>query len=173
MKGTEYNFNVLPIEWIEPVLSKCESPIEKILYVFMSLNEPEDMGIHIQKELCIMGRIRRPDFIITLEPPMRGLPRPLFVVETDGSFHNNEANVMADKMRDRDLLSSGLPVIRFTGKEVFNEPESCAYEIHEMFRTYKQNLMASIFDASGHKLDNPFSEDYLAWVEEWKKREQS
>lgn len=53
------------------------------------------------------------------------------VVECDGhEFHGKTRDqAKRDKSRDRDLLSDGYPVIRFTGSEIFQTPLKCAVEV--------------------------------------------
>lgn len=54
------------------------------------------------------------------------------VVECDGhDFHERtKAQAARDKSRDRKLQSLGLPVLRFTGSEIWADANGCAEEVH-------------------------------------------
>ena len=75
---------------------------------------------------------------------MFGKPRPTntpevvvkkLVVECDGhAFHEKTAlQAKRDKSRDRDLLSGGQPVMRFTGSEIYRTPLTCAMQVVQGF----------------------------------------
>jgi very-short-patch-repair endonuclease len=55
-------------------------------------------------------------------------------VECDGhSFHERTPEqALRDKSKDRDLLSAGIPIIRFTGREIYSDPGACANEALSM-----------------------------------------
>lgn len=62
------------------------------------------------------------------------------VVECDGhKFHEKTPEqAKKDKSRDRDLLSRGYPVIRFTGSEIYRDPLKCAEQVvHDLFEINK------------------------------------
>lgn len=54
-------------------------------------------------------------------------------IECDGhDFHERtKEQASRDKKRDRDLLSAGYPVVRFTGSEIFKDSHSCAEQLRE------------------------------------------
>lgn len=64
-----------------------------------------------------------------------GLLGPI-VIECDGKdFHDNRVeDLQRDRVRDRVLQTSGLPVLRFTGSEIFRNPIACIEQIEEWFR---------------------------------------
>jgi very-short-patch-repair endonuclease len=70
----------------------------------------------------------RPDFLIIGESA-----GTLFrvVVEADGhDFHERtKAQAAHDKKRDRWFQTKGYSVLRFTGSEVFADPEDCASQV--------------------------------------------
>lgn len=141
------------------LLLECESPIEQMLYLHLLIDQPEDMGISTQVNVYPMGEIRRLDFLISLTSSRGNLSRPLFVVETDGSMHNDEEKVMDDKVRDRLVLQDlGLMVIRFTGKEVYRDAESCSWEVKELYYSFKDNLTQSLFNID--PMNNPLTDKY-------------
>lgn len=55
------------------------------------------------------------------------------IVECDGhEFHEKTKEQAArDKKRDRTLTNSGFTVFRFTGSEIFRDPQKCADEVAE------------------------------------------
>lgn len=62
------------------------------------------------------------------------------VVECDGhEFHEKTSEqAKRDKSRDRDLLSRGYPVMRFTGSEIYQCPLKCAEQVvHDFFEINK------------------------------------
>jgi very-short-patch-repair endonuclease len=66
-------------------------------------------------------------------------------IECDGhAFHERTKEQAArDKKRDRELLTSGWPVMRFTGSEIFADPVGCARQVQEhlsevLFRISKE-----------------------------------
>lgn len=64
------------------------------------------------------------------------------VVEVDGhDFHEKtKQQASRDRDRDRKLLLSGCPVIRFTGSDVFNDPRYCAEQIDDQLNEYASIL---------------------------------
>lgn len=70
------------------------------------------------------------DFIFTLfcESQSRTI-----VVECDGHERHEKTKeqVARDKQRDRFLVKEGISVLRFSGSEVYNDPESCVGEISD------------------------------------------
>lgn len=62
------------------------------------------------------------------------------VVECDGhEFHEKTSEqAKKDKSRDRDVLSRGYPVMRFTGSEIYRAPLKCAEQVvHDFFEINK------------------------------------
>lgn len=73
------------------------------------------------------------------------------VVEVDGhDFHDrSKAQASYERKRQRDLTLEGYRVIRFTGSDVFNNPEECAEDID----FHVDDLASEILDAyvqTGH-----------------------
>ena len=81
---------------------------------------------------------------------MRGTEKPKYVpehvsvklaVECDGhDFHEKTPEqAKRDKSRDRDLLNSGYPVMRFSGGEIHSDPRKCSEQVvHDFFEINKQ-----------------------------------
>jgi hypothetical protein len=65
------------------------------------------------------------------------------VVEVDGhEFHEKTKDQASrDRDRDRKLMLAGCPVIRFTGSDVFNDPEGCAEQIDDQLNEYASILV--------------------------------
>jgi very-short-patch-repair endonuclease len=123
-------------------LLKCESPIEKILLQAIqvyhlisngswaySMQPPKGIDAWFVEPQKQIGSYRV-DFLIT--HPSYKIP---IVVECDGhDFHERtREQAERDRSRDRSLTASGYRVIRFTGREIWRDPWSCAAEIDEQF----------------------------------------
>lgn len=136
------------IEGFGPIRDKCESPIEEILmaalYVassvievplhFMMGDTPSppafDTTAFIYQQVSV-GRYRVDILIVDQTLPFdRGPPR-MMVIECDGhDFHERTKDqARRDKQRDRFLQSKGFKVLRFTGSEIWADPDKCADEI--------------------------------------------
>lgn len=60
------------------------------------------------------------------------------VVECDGSaYHNTPEAIQRDKRRDRYCVTQGLAVMRFTGKEIQDDPRRCAAEVGVWIRAQR------------------------------------
>lgn len=71
---------------------------------------------------------------------------PFFGVECDGrDTHTSFEAISNDKKRDRRLSTLGLPIIRFTGTEIFQEGPKCAQEIVTLFGQHlRQSFLQGI-----------------------------
>lgn len=59
-------------------------------------------------------------------------------VECDGAaYHATPEAVQRDKRRDRFFVSQGIPVMRFTGKEIQDDPRRCAAEVGVWIRAQR------------------------------------
>lgn len=73
----------------------------------------------VEREV-VFGNFRA-DFVITTERNVS------MVVECDGAdWHTKPDQVARDKARDRAIVACGLPVIRFTGSEIYRDAIGCA-----------------------------------------------
>lgn len=98
----------------------CESPMERRLYAALcGIAYATKSQISIVRPQVNFGRFRV-DFTIEC--------RRLVVVECDGHEHHERTKEQArrDKARDRFFASKGIPVVRFTGSEVWANPVRCA-----------------------------------------------
>jgi len=117
-------------------LEECESPIEQLL--FTSLYNRIDSAISFitrtvvivpQKVIQIEGKRYRADIGISVQD-LQGRSHH-FVIECDGhEFHEKtKEQVMRDRKRERDMMSEGYVVIRFTGSEIVKNPDHCTTQI--------------------------------------------
>jgi very-short-patch-repair endonuclease len=127
----------------------CESPIEELLLaslfagqhyhefevIFMGDLEPSDR--HIRGETAYVyqqARVGpyRTDFLIhDCTMPLEIAAPRFMVVECDGhDFHERtKEQARRDKQRDRYFQSRGYKVLRFTGSEIFADPQAVADEV--------------------------------------------
>lgn len=121
-------------------VSRCESPIEQLLAIRLMDLEPyfykelsvlsgfKFLSILPQKEVVVNDRKYRLDFLIECLVDNK---KHLFAIECDGhEFHEKTKKQAArDKARERNLMSKGYKIIRFTGSEIWNDPGKCASDI--------------------------------------------
>jgi len=64
------------------------------------------------------------------------------IVEVDGhEFHEKTKwQASRDRERDRNLLLEGYYVTRFTGSDVFNDPEGCSEKIDDILNKFAHNI---------------------------------
>lgn len=140
---------------------QCESPIERILlekiifcndgYKEVQWDEApgqfeapvDDWSTWFEMQASIPPY--RVDFLFTCR--CEGFVRKL-VVECDGhNFHEKtKEQAKRDKARDRDLVRKGIAVLRFTGSEIFRDPEKCREEIESVLC----DLAESVAAKAGH-----------------------
>lgn len=129
---------------------RCESEIEKLLLVEMAFSrlwgQPPNTVSDPTFPWSEWGQLDYPangvaiipqaeigayrvDFLLVVGT-FDGVLR-LVVVECDGhDFHERtKAQAQHDKKRDRDLQKLGLPVLRFTGSEVWRDAKKCVADI--------------------------------------------
>jgi len=123
-------------------LVDCESPIEQIMALRLSqyensyhavndrlCNGIDLIEVHRQYVIKNKNSNYRADFLITIwdELLKEGYS---FVIECDGhDFHEKtKEQAQKDKQRDREILASGMYVMRYTGSEIFNN-ENIAFEV--------------------------------------------
>lgn len=110
------------------------NPLEKVREEMRANGGPSNT-VYIEKQVLIAGW--RVDFVVHY--PKRdaahdqdGLPfLSRLIVECDGhDFHERTKQQAArDRARDRIAQYEGLPILRFTGSEIWNDPLACAHEI--------------------------------------------
>ncbi|MGF7431068.1 DUF559 domain-containing protein [Thermoanaerobacterium thermosaccharolyticum] len=117
-------------------ISECESPIEQLLglalqHKLIIFEVKSDYGVYAiypQYEIDCFGKKYRVDFYINVT--YEGQERNI-VIECDGhDFHEKTKEQAArDKQKDRYLARAGYKVIRFTGSEIWADPDECAREV--------------------------------------------
>lgn len=124
----------------------CESPIELLLgctlfgfvnsvafapfqsFKALKLGDPDLLGRQPgQYELVpqfVWGKYRI-DFAL-----LSDLEYPIFI-ECDGhDFHERTKEQAArDRSKDRAIQTAGIPILRFTGSEIYQRPANCAHQI--------------------------------------------
>jgi very-short-patch-repair endonuclease len=93
---------------------------------FESTEPTEHLEFFLTPQAAIAGY--KVDFMLWFQC---GRHRAGVAVECDGhDFHERTKEQAArDKKRDREILTAGYPVLRFTGSEVFANPTSCADQV--------------------------------------------
>ncbi len=125
-------------EWLRLVhnLSRCQSPPEQLLSLALDKHTRDELGektwrFHVthQYEVPTGRGLYRLDFVVDYWPIAD--TEVTVAVEVDGHNWHERTPMQAarDKSRDRALVSSGFPVLRFTASEVWRVPEECASEI--------------------------------------------
>lgn len=73
----------------------------------------------------------RVDFVVFLSTYDKDVRPPRLVIECDGhDFHERTKEQAArDRKRDRDLQALGVPILRFTGSEIFRDVDGCIDQI--------------------------------------------
>lgn len=115
-------------------INLCESPIEQLMGVALHEVFPktvdviaDDFFINPQEKIEYNGKDYRVDFfvVVNYKNKIKG-----YVIECDGhEFHEKtKEQARRDKQRDRDLMTIGHPVMRFTGSEIYDNPILCARE---------------------------------------------
>jgi very-short-patch-repair endonuclease len=140
-------------EELEQLISEavqCESPIEfdmshklkKLIKVFNATYHAKYEVVN-QAIVTLPTNEYRVDFLIYPQDENKNTTIPHIIVECDGhEFHERTKDqAQRDKKRDRELQKAGLRVLRFTGSEIFEDPDGCAKEVMEILESlYKQSI---------------------------------
>lgn len=117
---------------------RLQSPIEELLGapLFAIAERAPDIVTNWQVALEPQAKVLgfRADFLVTYNRVGHDESSLISaVVECDGhEFHEKtKAQAQHDKKRDRKLTQAGYLILRFTGSEIFRNPEGCANEIFE------------------------------------------
>ena len=134
---------VRELEHIESfVINECESPMEELFAIaFYSYGAKDfvDASLHYhfdgKRYLVIRQQMKvekyRADFLIEIKGG--NVETSYYVVEIDGhDFHEKtKEQVKRRNERDRFFASKGMTVIRFSGSEVYNDPDGCVESVCE------------------------------------------
>lgn len=143
------------VEGFDLLKERCESPIEELLIAALYIQSkigyidihflgssdfPKeaafDQAVFVHQQVQI-GQYRV-DFLIHDASCPREIAKPRFmIVECDGhDFHERtKEQARRDKQRDRFFQAKGFKVLRFTGSEIWADPEACADEIIDQLST--------------------------------------
>ena len=125
------------IEDITLMMDYMESPIELILYSAI-VKIMDEIGLYLyvepQTEIeCKNGKKYRADFTIFYDEICNPLLKEDFLldIECDGyEFHQKtKKQVKNDNQREYDLKMEGYEILRFSGTQIFENPERCAADI--------------------------------------------
>lgn len=113
-----------------------ESPIEEIMYnALKSVAKKHGMKISREHPFHDEGMLTL-KYSVDILFIDSGTQIPMLAVETDGlTFHSGYDQMTADRMRDRWLLIRGIPTMRFTSREIFNNLDNCVIQVDEALKT--------------------------------------
>lgn len=138
------------------LLERCESPIEQLLFISLASKLDYYSGLFgaalgltvgLQQEIKTELKTYRVDFLVTWDESEYKPDDPLadefgmvtttysqIVVECDGhDFHERtKEQAQRDKARDRALQAAGYTVLRYTGSEIWKDPDGCAREVYRL-----------------------------------------
>ena len=130
------------IKFLTLSINNCQSPIEEML-VYPLMNSLDVLGASVPKvtKVCMSPQVAvKPngenyilDFGIAVYLDHKE-DFLMFAVECDGhDFHEKtKEQARKDKQRERDIMSMGCTVIRFTGSEIYKDPYKCASEVRKI-----------------------------------------
>lgn len=111
------------------------SPIEQIFLMqwkYQRVEQLHGLGLRPQANVPTVRGTYTVDFIVSVEDGRSAR----VAIELDGhDFHErSKEQASRDKSRERAIVSTGLPVLRFTGSEVFKNPRRVVDEIIHYFQ---------------------------------------
>jgi very-short-patch-repair endonuclease len=133
---------------------RCESPIEAMLGVaivhwhevavvhthpIIICSEAEISGYNpFQRLLVYQYKFQN----YRIDWALRDPPN-LYFIECDGhDFHERTKEQAAyDRQRDRLIQHTGIPILRFTGSEIYADPANCAAEVFAFIQTRRERAV--------------------------------
>lgn len=128
-------------------LAKCESPIERLFLAalstymrmhpdfqfILSATIPLDLDRACCRVWCVPQAQLGPYRVDFLLIDQRHTPARRSIIECDGhDFHERtKKQAQRDRSRDRWFTTSGMPVLRFTGSEIYSRPFELVDEVAE------------------------------------------
>jgi len=114
------------------IAAHCESPIEVMFgvavlflypnFAFSSARAPRSVD---HPSLVPQWPFLRYRMDLALFRP--GERKPAVLVECDGAeFHSSPAQIANDKLKELAAKDAGIPLLRFTGKDIFKNYDACA-----------------------------------------------
>lgn len=153
-------------------LCVCDSPLEqRFLLAFLELNGSADVAyrphgehgyqfiiesdgdsficVEPQKPITIDQHSFRADFLVSYTSRAPLTTHAQIVVEIDGhDFHERtKQQAFRDKRRDRLMASQGYIVMRFTGSEVFRNPNDAVEEVHRFIDQFQRQHLERLQEA--------------------------
>jgi very-short-patch-repair endonuclease len=126
----------------------CESEIE-VMYgvaakIILTLNWPGSFKLipasreaeHRETAIVLMPQYPWQNYRIDWVWRLRSAPKDNFLfIECDGhDFHERtKEQAEHDRSKDRAIQKAGIPILRFTGREIFRDVSSCLTETIEFF----------------------------------------
>jgi very-short-patch-repair endonuclease len=102
------------------IAPECESPIEVQLASYLNT------FLRLPLRLVAQYKFRRyrMDFAVVDDEG------PRLFIECDGkAFHSTAAQIANDRAKDKAAIAAGIPLLRFTGSEIFRNPNACTEAI--------------------------------------------
>jgi very-short-patch-repair endonuclease len=121
----------------------CDSEIEVDLAVRLTkaIRIIDDPALSLGHQFPL-GR-----FLYDLYLKREGRPKPLALIECDGKdFHSTDDQIAKDREKDALADRSGIPLLRFSGSEIFRELDCCVVRIFKALRL-RGHITASDWDA--------------------------
>jgi very-short-patch-repair endonuclease len=114
------------------------SPIEQLFLLEWHYRRADEMcgvTLHPQENVTTDGGEYTIDFVVRSKTTNQ--PRGAVAIELDGhEFHEKtKQQVARDKKRERAIVRAGLPVLRFSGHEIWKSTRACVQEVIDYFRT--------------------------------------
>lgn len=110
-----------------------DSPIEEIMY--NAISELEKKYKVIAKREYPVYDEGRLEIRYSLDIAILKNDKLIMDIECDGlSFHSNFIAMASDRARDRWLLIRGVPTMRFTSREIFNDTDDCIIQIEHALK---------------------------------------
>lgn len=140
--NTEKNFDIFlngSTQYLEKSVvaqESFESPIEEIMFSALK-SVAKKHGMKISREHPFhdegMFTVKYSVDILFIDS---GSQIPMLAVETDGlTYHSGYDQMSSDRARDRWLLIRGIPTMRFTSREIFNDLDNCVIQVDEALKT--------------------------------------
>jgi len=105
------------------------------LYLSPHYDDIFTLTLELQKTIkTVQGSAYRSDILFKITRFWGSKEDPIWgnlIVEIDGhEFHDrSKEQASRDRQRDRELILEGYTVLRFTGSDVYNDPERCVNDV--------------------------------------------
>jgi len=111
------------------------SPIEKIMYEALIKIAPK-YGLSLKREHPVFDEGRL-EIRYSLDIALLKKDGSIALnIECDGlSFHRGNQNMSKDRSRDRWLLMRGIPVMRFTSRDILNDLRNCVVQVESVLQS--------------------------------------